>query len=384
MEDHVSAGTKDYYEILGVAKDATEADIKKAFRRKARETHPDINGHENAEEEFKLVNEAYDVLSDPQKREMFDRYGTADPRATGGGYGGVGADFGDIFAGMGMDDLFSVFFGRGGGAQQRMRNEGRDIAASLRITLEEAASGVVKEVMLNRLVPCEECSATGSVGTSGPTTCPECNGAGQKRVYRKTFLGTMETLTTCDRCGGSGSVISDPCPDCQGQGRVPDRERVSVEVPAGIDDGMQIGIKGKGEAGVRGAASGDLLVSIRVDAHEYLHREGNDLHCRASVSIAQAALGAELSVCGIGEDNEVSIPAGSQHGDKVRVRGKGMPKLRGSGRGDLIVHLAVEVPRKLDKRQRELLEELGDSLGDSFGDAEHRSPLQKLKDWLTG
>lgn len=373
----MSAGTTDYYEILGVSKDATDSEIKKAFRRKARETHPDVNGHDDAEEQFKRINEAYDVLSDPQKRDNYDRYGTADPR---GGYAGAGPDLGDLFAGFGMDDLFSAFFGGVSGGGRRARTEGRDIAANVTITLEEAASGVTKEIILNRLVPCDECSATGSADGSGSTTCSECQGTGQTRSYRKTFLGTMQTMAPCERCGATGSVISTPCPECDGQGRVPDREHVPIEIPAGIADGMQMRLRGKGEAGVRGAASGDLLVNIRVQPHEYLHRENNDLHCKATVSITQAALGAELSVCGIDEDNELSMPAGSQHGDTIRLRGKGMPRLQGAGRGDLIVHLAIEVPRKLDKRQRELLTELGESLGDP----ERKSTLERLKDWLTG
>ncbi len=371
----MSTGTADYYAILGVAKDASEAEIKKAFRARARETHPDVNSATDAEEQFKAINEAYDVLSDPEKRRMYDTYGTADPRAAGG----VG-DVGDIFAGFGMEDLFSVFFGGGFGGGQRVRMEGRDIVASVTITLEEAATGVEKEVVLNRLVPCEECSATGSAGGAAPQACPECNGSGQKQTYRRTFLGTMSTMGPCETCQATGQIISDPCPECQGQGRVPDREHVKVSVPAGMRDGMQLRLRGLGEAGVRGAAAGDLIVTVRVAPHEYLHREGDDLHCRATISIAQAALGADLSVCGIGGDNEVTVPAGSQHGDTVRLRGKGMPHVRGSSRGDLIVHLAVEVPKKLSKRQKELLVELGESLGDP----EKRSPMQKLRDWLTG
>jgi len=375
----VSSGTKDYYASLGVSKDASEAEIKKAFRARARETHPDVNGSHDAEEQFKAINEAYDVLSDPQKRQMYDTYGTADPRSAGGA--GVG-DMGDIFAGFGMEDLFSVFFGGGGGfgGGQRVRMEGRDIAASVAITLEEAATGVEKEIVLNRLVPCEECSATGSLDGGGSTACPECGGSGQKQTYRRTFLGTMSTVTPCDRCSGTGHVIANPCPECQGQGRVPDREHVKVNIPAGMRDGMQLRMRGMGEAGIRGAAAGDLLVTVRVKAHEYLHREGDDLHCRATISIAQAALGADLTVCGIGDDNEISIPAGSQHGDTVRVRGKGMPHVRGNGQGDLLVHLAIDVPKKLNKRQRELLTELGETLGDP----EKRSPMQKLRDWLHG
>ena len=374
----MSAPTKDYYATLGVSKDASEAEIKKAFRARARETHPDVNQAHDAEEQFKAINEAYDVLSDPQKRQMYDTYGTADPRAGGGGVG----DMGDIFAGIGMEDLFSVFFGGGGGfgGGQRVRMEGRDIAASVTITLEEAATGVDKEIVLNRMVPCEECTSTGSADDSGSSACPECGGSGQKQTYRRTFLGTMSTVAPCDRCHGSGQVIANPCPECQGQGRVPDREHVTITVPAGMRDGMQLRLRGVGEAGIRGATAGDLLVTVRVKPHEYLHREGDDLHCRATISIAQAALGADLTVCGIGDDNEISVPAGSQHGDTVRVRGKGMPHVRGNGHGDLMVHLAIDVPKKLNKRQRELLTELGDLLGDP----EKRSPMQKLREWLTG
>lgn len=373
----MASSTTDYYELLGVSRDATEAEIKKAFRHKARETHPDVCKDHDAEERFKTINAAYDVLSDPQRRAMYDQYGTADPR--GGGYSGT--DFGD-FAGFGMEDLFSMFFGGGGGfgGQRRARTEGRDIVANITITLEEAASGVTKEVILNRLVPCEECHATGSTGAGGTTTCPDCGGSGQSTVYRKTFLGTMTTSAPCQTCGATGSVLEDPCPECEGQGRVPDREHVDVEIPAGISDGQQMRLRDLGEAGIRGARSGDLIVTVRVRPHEYLHREGDDLHCRVTVGIAQASLGAELTVPGIDDDSVVTIPSGSQHGDTVRMRGHGMPRLRGGGRGDLVVHLAIDVPRKLNKRQRELMQELGESLGDPS----HRSPLQKLRDWLTG
>ncbi|MHB9002679.1 MAG: molecular chaperone DnaJ [Coriobacteriia bacterium] len=371
----MAASTKDYYEILGISRDASESEIKKAFRRRARETHPDVNDHDNAEEEFKACNEAYDVLSDPSKKQMFDTYGTADPRAAGPGPGD--------FAGFGMEDLFSVFFGGagfGGGGSHRVVLEGRDIVASVRITLEEAALGTEKEVVLNRLVPCDECSATGSADDTGSSLCPECSGSGQKQTYRKTFLGTMSTVVPCENCGATGQVVTNPCPECQGQGRVPDREHVTVTIPAGIEDGQQLRLRNMGEAGVRGHAAGDLIVAVRIAPHEYLHREGGDLHCRSKISIAQAALGAEIKVAGITDDLDVSVPAGTQHGDTVRVRGRGMPNLRGSHTGDLIVHMAVDVPRKLSKRQRELLGELGETLGD----AKQRSTIEKLHDWLSG
>jgi len=369
----VKTGTKDYYECLGVSREACEAEIKKAFRRKARETHPDVCTETDAEERFKAVNEAYDVLSDPQKKAMYDQYGTVDPRMTGG------PDLGDIFGGFGMEDLFSAFFG-GAAGSRRSRTEGRDIAVTLDITLEEAAAGASKQVVLNRMVECEECSASGSVDGSGVQRCTDCNGTGQRQSYRQTFLGTMTTSTPCTTCTGSGDVIANACEECAGQGRVPDRDHVDIDIPAGIDEGMQIRMRGRGEAGIRGAASGDLLINVRIAPHEFLHRQGDDLHCRVALSISQAALGADLPVNGIDSEVEVAVTAGAQHGDSIRVRGKGMPRLRGSGRGDLIVHIAVEIPRKLSKRQKELLAELGETLGDP----DRQSTLQKLHKWITG
>ena len=372
------AGTKDYYGLLGVSKDATEAEVKKAFRRKARECHPDVCGDGDAEERFKALNEAYDVLSDPQKREMYDRFGTVDPRANGG----YGPDLGDLFGGgFGMDDLFSAFFGGvAGAAGRRMQREGRDMAMQVVITLEEAAEGVDKDVAVNRLVPCDECDASGSAGDSGPSTCAQCNGAGQRRVERRTFLGVMQTVAPCDACAGSGETVTEPCPECQGQGRVPDRDHVTLEIPAGIEDGMQIRVRGAGESGLRGAAAGDLIVTVRIAPHEYLHREGADLHARMSLTVTEAALGAEVTVPGLSDDVKVSVPAGTQYGDVLRVRGEGMPRMRGGSRGDLHVHAAVEVPRKLTKRQRELMSELADT----FGEDARPTPLDKLKDWLSG
>ncbi|MBE0417686.1 MAG: molecular chaperone DnaJ [Coriobacteriia bacterium] len=373
----MSAGTKDHYAVLGVERTATEAEIKKAFRRKARECHPDVCSEHDAEERFKSVNEAYDVLSDPSKREMYDRYGTVDPRMGGGGR----PDLGDVFGGFGMEDLFSVFFGGvARGASRRARTQGRDMAVQVMITLEEAAEGVDREIAVNRLVPCDECGATGSSDGSGTKECSECGGAGQRRTQQRTFLGVMQTVAPCERCSATGQLIESPCAECAGQGRVPDRDHVSVEIPAGIDDGMQIRMRGMGEAGFRGAAAGDLLVTVRVPPHEFLHREGSDLHARMSLTITEAALGAEMEVPGIDGDVTVTVPAGTQYGDQLSVRGAGMPRLRGSGRGDLFVHAAVEVPRKLTKEQREILGQLAGT----FGEEPRATPLDRLKEWLTG
>jgi len=379
----VPASTQDYYELLGVEKSASADDIKKAFRRKARELHPDVNKASDAEERFKEVNHAYDVLSDPSKRDMYDRYGADGPQSSSGGGSYGYSDIGDLFGGgaggFTMEDLFSTFFGGGGGGRG-VRLEGRDMAMQIVITLEEAATGAEKEIVIDRLATCDVCHGSGAADGSDVITCPDCNGSGQRVVMRKTILGTMQTAAPCERCGATGQVVEHPCDECQGTGREPDRQHVTVTVPVGIQDGQQIRLRGLGEAGVRNHAAGDLLITVRIAADDYLHREGHDLHCRASVTIAQAALGVELSLHGILEENDVQIPAGTQHGDTVRVKGHGMPKPGGSSRGDLIVHVNVEVPRKLTKRQRELLEELAAEFGEAT--SEHKTPLQKLKDWF--
>jgi molecular chaperone DnaJ len=378
----VPAGTQDYYATLGVEKTASADEIKRAFRRKARELHPDVNASPDAEERFKEINEAYDVLSDEAKRDQYDRFGTVG-RGPGGAGGYQYADFGDLFGGgFNMEDLFSTFFGGAAGGRGGVRLEGRDMAMQIVITLTEAAQGVDKEIVLDRLATCDVCGGSGSTDESKTTTCPDCGGSGQRVVQRRTFLGTMQTVTPCERCGATGHIIENPCEECQGSGRVPDRQHVTVSVPAGIRDGQQIRMRGLGEAGIRGAASGDLLVTVRIAPDEYLHREGDDLHCRATVTMTQAALGAQIQVTGVLEDVEVNVPAGVQHGETVRVKGMGMPRVHGNGRGDLIVHIAVVVPTKLSKRQRELLEELAAESGDSH--AEYKSPVQKLKDWLGG
>jgi len=382
------AGTRDYYEILGVDRGASAEEIKKAFRRKARELHPDVNKAADAEDRFKEVNAAYDVLSDPSKREQYDRFGTVGRNGGAGGPGGYQTvDLNDLFGngagGFDMGDLFSAFFGGVGGAGHAgVRLEGRDMAMSLSVTLEEAATGVEKEIVLDRLAPCDVCSGSGAAPGSSVIQCPDCHGTGQKVTMRKTFIGTMQTVGPCERCGSTGKIVDTPCEECQGSGRVPDREHVTVTIPAGIHDGQQVRLRGLGEAGIRGAAAGDLLITVRIASHDYLHREGDDLHCRATVSITQAALGVDLDVCGLLEDNDVHVPAGTQHGDTVRLKGRGMPRVHGSGRGDLIVHLGVDVPKKLTKRQKELLTELAEEFGDST--SPEQGPLQKLKHWLRG
>lgn len=379
------ASTRDYYETLGVERSANAEEVKRAFRRKAREFHPDVNKAEDAEDRFKEINEAYDVLSDPGKREQYDRFGSVGRGAGGSGPAGGYVDLNDLFGGgpgFDMGDLFSAFFGGVSGAARGARREGRDMSMTLGITLEEAATGVEKDVVIDRLATCDVCDGTGSAENGGVTTCSDCRGSGQRMAERRTFIGTMQTVVPCERCSASGQVIEQPCEECQGSGRVPDRQHISVKIPAGIRDGQQIQLRGVGEAGIRGALAGDLIVAVRVAPHDYLHREGDDLHCKSSVTITQAALGAELTVCGLLEDNSIKVPSGTQHGDTVRLRGGGMPRPGGSSRGDLIVHLGIDVPKKLSKRQKELLKELSAEFGDDA--REDKSTLEKLKDWLRG
>ena len=375
---------KDLYEILGVSKDASDAEIKKAFRRRARELHPDVNKAADAEDQFKELNEAYDVLSDPNKRAQYDRFGTI-PGAAGGGYGGGSGyvDFDDLFGGGfgGMGDIFSSFFGGQGGQGGRpARKEGRDMGVGLRITLEEVARGVEKEIVYDRLAPCPDCKGTGLGENGNVVTCPECGGKGRVVSVQRTFLGDMQTATTCKKCNGTGSSIENPCPECEGQGRVPDRQRVTVKVPAGIRDGQQLRVGGFGEAGIQGAQAGDLIVTCRVQPHEFFERDGDDLHGRANVSFIQAILGAEIEIDGIMPDEKVQvrIPAGCQNEQVVRVKGFGMPRLKSDVRGNMYVHVNVVIPEKITKKQRELLEKLADEMGEEV--AAPRSPLQKLRD----
>lgn len=372
----------DLYEVLGVSKDASDDEIKKAFRRKARELHPDVNKAPDAEDRFKELNEAYDVLSDANKRAQYDRFGTVGGAAGGSPYGGGYVDFEDLFGGgFGMGDIFSSFFGgAAGGGGAAARKEGRDMGVGLRLTLEEVAAGVKKEIVYDRLAPCPDCDGTGLGEDGKEVTCSECNGQGRVVTVQRTFLGDMQAASTCKACGGTGKTIENPCPECEGQGRVPDRQRVSVEVPAGIRDGQQLRLSGFGEAGMNGARGGDLIVTCRVQPHEFFERDGDSLHARASISIVQAALGAEIQINGImeGETVQVRIPEGCQNEQVVRVKGFGMPRLRSESRGDMYVHVSVEIPKKLTKRQREILEELAEEMGEDV--AEARSPLQKLRD----
>jgi len=394
----LASANTDYYELLGVARDADSEEIKKAFRRKARECHPDVSNAPDAEEKFKELNAAYDVLSDPNKRRQYDQFGTV---GTNGGFGG---SYDDIFGGGGvafdLSDLFSSFFGGVSGRSAGVTLEGRDMAMQLSITLEEAATGIEREIRYDRLAPCDECDATGSADKSAPTKCPTCGGSGQTVGYRQTLFGTMQTATPCATCGGTGTHIANPCHECEGSGRVIDRETFTLEIPAGIADGQTIRKRDAGEAGIRGARSGDLIFTIHVSAHDRFERQGANLHARLPISITEAALGMTKKVEGLLEPVEVVVPAGSQTKDRVRVKGAGMPQLHKEGqRGDLIFYLDVMVPKKVSPKAEELLRQLSAELGDSpTSDADElasksgigeklrgwKQGVEDFKDWISG
>ncbi len=374
----------DYYETIGVPKSASQDEIKKAFYKKARKIHPDVSKDPDAEAKFKELNEAYAVLSDEQKRAQYDRYGTVDGV---GGFGGGYTDFSDIFSGFGgMADIFDTFFGggQGSGSGTRVRTAGRNMAMSLTLTLEEIAQGVSKDISYERLAPCKSCNATGAAKGGNTITCPNCGGRGVVTSNQRTILGTVQTQTTCPECAGEGSKIDKPCPDCDGEGRTPQREKVTIQVPKGIREAQQIKVEAMGEAGLRGDVCGDLLVKIRVSEHEFFQRENDNLHTRLDISMLQAALGANLMLEGILPDEElvVKIPEGTQNEDVIRVKGKGMPRFKSENRGDLFVHVWIEIPRKLNKEQRHALEKAAAALGDDVAEEHRKSAFRKLREAL--
>ncbi len=358
---------RDYYEVLGVERDADARTIKRAFLKKAREVHPDVSDDPDAEMKFKEVNEAYSVLSDEQKRANYDRFGTAD------GMGGSGyVDFSDIFGGMGMDDIFSSFFGggaAGGHAGRQQRRQGRDMAISLSVTLEEAAQGCTKTISYDRLAPCEDCHGTGLAEGAKEEPCKRCHGTGYVTQVQRSIFGQVQSSAPCPDCHGEGTVIDHPCDMCDGQGRTPTHEKLDIKVPAGISSGRQLRVSGYGEAGYRGAPAGDLIVSVEVERHDRFERHGDDLYLDLSVSMVQAALGCTVEVDGIMPDERVSVlvPAGSQPGALVTVEGRGMPRIGGGGaRGRLVARVKVVVPTELSAEARQALERYEEAVGEDF------------------
>ena len=337
---------RDYYEVLGVAKDADAKTIKRAFLKLARELHPDVNQEPDAEERFKEVNEAYSVLSDERKRANYDRYGDAEGPT---GFGSDYVDMSDIFGGgFGFGDIFDSFFGGGArsAAQQQQRTRGRDMAIRLQISLEDAARGCTKTIAYDRLAPCDDCDGKGSADGGAPTVCTHCNGTGRITETQRTIFGQMSSTHTCPDCAGTGQVVTNPCETCQGQGRTPARETVEVDIPAGVRTGQTITVSGRGEAGLRGDASGDLVVSVEVALHDRFERHGDDLITPIEIDGLQAIVGCTVDIQGILEDEIVSVevPAGCQYGQQVLVTGAGMPRQGKALRGNLIAVVAVRTP----------------------------------------
>ncbi|HIS03622.1 MAG TPA: molecular chaperone DnaJ [Candidatus Pullichristensenella avicola] len=350
---------RDYYEVLGVERTADEAAIKAAYRKLAKKLHPDVNpGDKDAEEKFKEVNEAYQVLSDPKKRAQYDRFGHQQPGAGGaGGYGDF-SGFGG-FGGFDVEDIFSSFFGGGFGGGRARREQGPVPGADLRydmtISFEEAARGCDKEINLVRDEPCENCHGTGAKPGTQPKTCPTCNGTGQVRTTSNTPFGTIQNVRTCPNCHGSGKTISDPCPKCNGRGKVRTSKRRTVRIPAGIDNGQIVTIRGQGEMGERGGEAGDLLIVVTVRPHRLFKRNGTDLYLEMPLTFTQAALGCETDVPTLEKPVKYRFPEGTQPGQTFRIRGQGVPSLRGGSRGDLYVTVTVEIPKRLSEKQKSIL-----------------------------
>ncbi|MCF7499577.1 molecular chaperone DnaJ [Pseudoalteromonas sp. L1] len=348
----------DYYEVLGVSKDASERDIKKAYKRLAMKYHPDRTaGDKELESKFKEVKEAYEVLTDPQKRQMYDQYGhAAFDQNGGGGHGGFGGghgDFGDIFG-----DVFGDIFG-GGGRRQSRQQRGADLRYNMDLTLEEAVRGKDVEIKVPTWVSCKPCDGSGAKAGSKPKTCTTCHGAGQVQM-RQGFFAVQQT---CPTCQGTGQIISDPCDSCHGQGRVEKTKTLSVKIPAGVDTGDRIRLSGEGEAGMHGAPAGDLYVQVSVSEHPIFQRDGNNLYCEVPIGFTTAALGGEIEVPTLDGRAKLKIPSESQTGKMFRMRGKGVKSVRSGAQGDLICKVVIETPVNLNDRQRELLEELEQSMG---------------------
>ena len=363
------AEKRDYYEVLGIQKGATEDEIKKAYKKLARKYHPDMNpGDKEAEEKFKEVNEANEVLSDPEKKARYDQFGFAgvDPNygagAGGGAYGG-GFDFGDL------GDIFGSFFGGGfGGGQRRNPNapqRGESIRASVSVSFTEAAFGCEKSVTLERSEQCPTCKGNGCAPGTTPEICPDCHGTGTVQTRRQTPMGVFASNGPCRKCGGTGRLIHQPCSDCRGTGAVRKRKTIKINIPAGIDHGQTISLRGQGNAGKNGGPAGDLLITVMVQPHELFHRDGVDVFCEAPITFAQAVLGAELEIPTIDGKVKYSIPEGTQTGTVFRLKGKGIPVLNGRGRGDQYVTVTIETPRNLNKEQKEALRRFSETLGES-------------------
>ncbi|MEZ4670515.1 MAG: molecular chaperone DnaJ [Anaerolineae bacterium] len=376
---------RDYYDVLGVQKNASKDDVKKAFRKLAREYHPDVSRHDDAEARFKEINEAYEVLSDDDKRARYDRFGPAGVNGAGG-FGGT-TGFG------GFEEIFEEFFGNFGGGRtrggRRGPRPGTDRRVDVQVTFEEAIFGLEKQVEFDRLEMCDTCSGSGAEPGTSPTRCPECNGTGEVRRVDQTFLGAMVRMSTCPRCNGRGEINPNPCKTCSGNGLVRKHAILNVTIPPGVREGLQIQIRNEGDAGERGAPNGNLYVVIDVKEHAYFKRKENDVILDITINVAQAALGDKVEVPTVDGDVELTIPTGTQTGKVFRLRGKGIPRLRSdgtnSGRGDQLVYVQVGVPTNLTPEQRDLFEQLAATFGrDVHPQQNGRGFFNRMMDFLAG
>jgi molecular chaperone DnaJ len=374
---------RDYYEVLGVNRDASADDIKKAHRKKAMQYHPDVNKSTDAPEQFKEVQEAYEVLSDNNKRAQYDQFGHVDPRqGMGGGsdFGGFGGDFG------GIQDIFEQFFGFGGNAAKRNPNaprRGSDLQYSMTVDFKDAVFGMKKEIKIPRNEACGTCSGSGAKPGTKPETCKTCNGSGQQDFVQNTMFGRMVNRRVCTTCNGQGSMIKEKCASCHGKGAVKTTRNIQVNVPAGVDDGSQLRVNGEGEAGHRGGPPGDLYIVMRVKPHEIFERHEDNIYCEIPITFVTAALGDTIDVPTLNGSQKYDIPAGTQTGQYFRIKGEGVPRLRGQGRGDLQFKVVVVTPKKMTDEQKELLREFAQLSGANMH-GEHESFFEKMKRAMFG
>lgn len=387
------AEKRDYYEVLGIGKNATDAEIKSAYRKLAKKYHPDLNpGNKEAEEKFKEVNEANDVLSDPQKRQRYDQFGFAgvDPNyaaANGGGAGGFGGGFGGVDLGDIFGDIFGGGFGGGfsgfgGGSSTRTANvprKGHDIQASVILTFEEAAHGCSKKITINRQDTCPDCGGTGAAKGTSPETCPDCGGRGYVVTQQRTPFGVMQSQQPCSHCGGRGTIIRNPCKTCRGTGKTAARKSLEINIPAGIDDDQNIALRGQGDAGSNGGPAGDVIVHVTVKADPMFERDGYDVTIHVPITFSQAVLGDDVEVPTVDGRIVQHIPEGTQSGTKFRLRGQGIQYLNGRGRGDQYVIVDVEIPKKVTRAQREALKAFEDSMKEDNYE-KRKGFFKKLKD----
>lgn len=361
---------RDYYEVLGVSKNASDDEIKKAYRKTAKKYHPDLNpNNPEAEAKFKECNEAYEVLSDAQKKARYDQFGFAgvDPNY-GAGQGGYGGGFGGFDGDIDLGDIFSSFFGGGGGGfggfggrNPNAPQKGRDIQSTVTISFEEAAKGCKKSIEISKIEDCSQCHGTGAAEGSSPKTCPDCQGRGVINIQQRTAFGVMSTQRPCTRCGGKGTIIDNPCPKCSGKGKVRKKTKVDINIPAGIDNRQVVNVRGYGDAGLNGGPAGDLRVVVNVKNHKDFERDGYDLWYEKHVSIVEATLGAELRVPTLDGDVKYNMPAGTQPMEVFKLKGKGVQRLNGVGKGDLFVRIIVDIPTNLTSEQKHILKQFDEN-----------------------